>query len=125
VIVLDASALLAFMFREVGHEKVALVIARCWLSSVNLAEVLGRFAKDGHDPTTVLSRIQTTPIRIVPFEAVDAAEAARLLPVTRPLGLSLGDRACLVLARARGVPALTADRAWLDLDIGVLVHVIR
>ena len=46
--VLDASALLAFLFREPGHEAVTTVIGDCCISTVNLSEVLGRFARDGH-----------------------------------------------------------------------------
>jgi PIN domain nuclease of toxin-antitoxin system len=125
MIVLDASALLAFLFREVGQERVAEVVERSCLSAVNLCEVLGRFARDRHDPVEVLSRIRETSIEIVPFDAGQAVLAAALAPVLRPRGLSLGDRACLALAVSRGVPALTADRAWIDLDIGVEVRVIR
>ena len=44
--VLDASALLAFLFRETGHEQVAAALDSACLSTVNLSEVLGRFARD-------------------------------------------------------------------------------
>jgi ribonuclease VapC len=40
-------------------------------------------------------------------------------------GLSFGDRACLALAISRGEPALTADRAWLDADVGAELAIIR
>ncbi len=40
-------------------------------------------------------------------------------------GLSFGDRACLALARILDLPALTTDRAWQDVDVGVTVQVIR
>ncbi len=45
MIALDASALLAFLFREPGHEMVAQKLEESCISSVNLAEVLGRFAR--------------------------------------------------------------------------------
>lgn len=44
---------------------------------------------------------------------------------TKPQGLSLGDRACLALAQARNAIALTADRYWTMLDIGIEVERIR
>jgi ribonuclease VapC len=47
-----------------------------------------------------------------------------LLP-TMPSGLSLGDRACLALARLRDLPAVTADRAWAKLDLGIPIEVVR
>jgi PIN domain nuclease of toxin-antitoxin system len=37
----------------------------------------------------------------------------------------LGDRACLSLALITSATAVTADRAWLDLTIGVNIALIR
>ncbi|MBW4621591.1 MAG: hypothetical protein KME17_19790 [Cyanosarcina radialis HA8281-LM2] len=39
--------------------------------------------------------------------------------------LSLGDRACLLLAVASGAIALTADRIWLTFPAGVAIESIR
>jgi PIN domain nuclease of toxin-antitoxin system len=125
VIALDASALLAFLFRERGCRRVAELIDEACLSTVNLSEVLGRFARDGMDVHEAARRISATTIEIVPFSAHHAQSAAELLPLARPLGLSLGDRACLALAHARDVPAVTADRAWRELDVGIELIVIR
>lgn len=122
---LDASALLAFLFGEQGGERVASVIDRSCLSTVNLSEVLGRFARDGHDPNLVARRIASTPIELVSFEPQDAALAAQLAPEARRLGLSLGDRACLALALARGIPAQTANRDWAALELGVRIEILR
>ena len=110
---------------EKGHEKVASLLGETLLSTVNLSEVLGRFARDGIDPIAVLDKLRRSPIRIVTFTATHAALAAALEPITRQLGLSLGDRACLALAQAEGVPALTADRAWARLEVGIEVLLVR
>ena len=123
--VLDASAVLALLFGEPGHERVAAVLDDACLSTVNLAEVLGRLARDGHDPEVVRRKIEASTIEIVPFDAAQATICAALLPATRALGLSLGDRACLALAASRRVNALTADRAWVGLGVGVSVTCIR
>lgn len=64
-------------------------------------------------------------IEIVPFGIDDAALAASLVPLTRALGLSLGDRACLALAIRRDAAALTADRTWLRLDLAIEIDSIR
>jgi PIN domain nuclease of toxin-antitoxin system len=125
MIALDASALLAFLFRERGHERVGAVIETACLSAVNLSEVIGRFVRDGHDARTVLQRLTSTTIEIVPFTTADAALAASLVMQTRALGLSLGDRACLALALARRIPAVTADRTWARLHIGIDIQVVR
>ncbi|MEO8802802.1 MAG: type II toxin-antitoxin system VapC family toxin [Rudaea sp.] len=122
---LDASALLAFLFTERGHEQVAAQLDASCISTVNLTEVASRFARDGHDPRALCRRIVGSPIEIVPFLAGDAEIAAALTPLTQEHGLSLGDRACLALAMSRQIPALTANRAWASLDLPVTVQLIR
>jgi PIN domain nuclease of toxin-antitoxin system len=125
VIVLDASALLAYLFREPGHEQVAPHMDAACLSAINLAEVILRFVRDGHDAQIVLARLQGAVTEVVPFLAEDAALSAALEPVTRSQGLSLGDRACLALALTRSLPAVTADSVWAKLDLPVKVRIIR
>lgn len=124
-IALDASALLAFLFGESGHEMVAEVIEGSALSTVNLAEVISRFARDGHSPELVYRQIAASGIEIVPFHGEDAALVAGLAPLTRESGLSLGDRACLALALRHGIPAITADQVWAKLDLPIKILVIR
>ena len=64
-------------------------------------------------------------MEIVPFDDRHALLSGRYRPVTRSLGLGLGDRACLATATLRGWPALTADRAWVNLDVGAEIVCIR
>ena len=59
------------------------------------------------------------------FDESQAYPVGILRTLTKSAGLSLGDRACLGLAKKLGVPVLTADRTWLDLSIGVKVRAIR
>lgn len=123
--VIDASALLAFLFREEGSEIVRDALEQgCCMSAVNLGEVAGRYTRAGYDGYAVETRLRLLPLEIVDFDAANAFAAARLLPSTQPLGLSLGDRACLALGILRDVPVLTADRAWLEVA-GSRVEVIR
>lgn len=72
-------------------------------------------------------RLEAVGLTIEPFLREDAHQAALLRLPTRELGLSLGDRSCLALARRLGVPALTADRIWARLppDLGLEVELIR
>ena len=55
MVVLDASALLALLFAEPGAARVARSVddSESVLSTVNLAEVLGRVARDGRDAARV------------------------------------------------------------------------
>ena len=62
MIALDASALLAMLFREKGQEHVAAVIDRSCISAVNVSEVIGRFVRDGHEATEALQLIGALPI---------------------------------------------------------------
>jgi ribonuclease VapC len=125
VIVLDSSALLAMLFFEPGHERVAELVPQSCMATVNLAEVLGRLARDGRTLDQMLDRLDQMGIAWIDFDRQLAIGAAALLLPTMPFGLSLGDRACLALARLRGLPAVTADRAWAKLDIGIRVEVVR
>jgi ribonuclease VapC len=58
VIVLDSSALLAMLFFEPGYERVAELVPQSCMSTVNLAEVLRRLARDGRDLDPALDQIQ-------------------------------------------------------------------
>jgi ribonuclease VapC len=53
---------------------------------------------------------------LVPFDCQLARVTAELRQPTRNLGLSLGDRACLALARVMGGRVLTADRCWAGIS---------
>lgn len=56
----------------------------------------------------------------------DGAErVAPLAPATRASGLSLGDRACLVLAKLLDATAITADHAWMGIESGTTIDLIR
>lgn len=53
------------------------------------------------------------------------SKLVKLIVRTSPLGLSLGDRACLALAMTLKAPVYTADRLWKNLKLGVRIHVVR
>jgi ribonuclease VapC len=129
--VLDASALLAYLGNEMGADLVADAIAGgASISTVNLAEALSTLATRGRDPGDVVSELTgrgllAGALTVEPFTTADATEAARLRPLTRSAGLSLGDRACLAVARRLTAAVLTADEAWCGLGLDVQVRAIR
>jgi ribonuclease VapC len=123
--VLDASAVIALLRREPGHEFVADQLADSVISTVNWSEIVQRVLARGW-PLTAADAVRTLGANIVPFTPADAVRAAQLFDTTRKAGLSLGDRACLAVAA--GIPggvAVTADQAWSTLDLDVPVQLIR
>jgi len=124
-VVLDASALLALLNQEAGAEQVAAVFPAAVISAVNVAEVVTRLAVAGMPKAAICETLDLLALEVIPFDAEQGVEVGLLAPVTRSTGLSLGDRACLVLARRLGAAAVTADQAWVSTDVGVAVKLIR
>ena len=125
-IVLDASALLAILNQESGADKLTPELLSTAVSgTVNLAEVQGKLVDRGLGPDEAWEAT-LSPIReAVPFTAEHARLAGSLIAVTRPPGLSFGDRACLALGLASKSPVYTADASWKNLKLGVRIHIIR
>ena len=124
-VVLDASALLAYLQDEPGGEQVREVLAHSVMSTVNWAEVIGKARDDGVDTRGLRADLASLGLALEPFSADQAEIAGRLKEHTRQFGLSLGDRACLALGSDRSETVYTADRAWQRLDIAVTVETIR
>jgi PIN domain nuclease of toxin-antitoxin system len=126
-VVLDASAVIAAVLREPGHEKVDAVLAEAFISTVNWVEVAAKYAREGYADADIPNIISPLECRRVDFDEDLALAAGLMQRVTKPAGLSLGDRACLALAKRLGAKVLTTDRAWLRVAaaIGVEVEVIR
>ena len=123
---LDASALLAYLQREPGFEAVREALREgAAISAVNLAEVAGKLKARGKDPERIVRRLLAMGLEVLPLTLEEALEAGALDPLTRPLGLSLGDRACLAAGKVRGLAVLTADRTWAGVVPGVDVVVVR
>lgn len=123
--VLDASALLALLNEEPGSSAVEALLDGAVISSVNWCEAFGKLRARGLEATGITTNMDGTRIEILAFDETDARTAGELTMRTRSAGLSLADRACLALASRLGVPAVTADRAWTTLDVGVEIVCIR
>jgi PIN domain nuclease of toxin-antitoxin system len=127
--VLDASALLAYLRKEPGGERVlrAILAGGAVMATVNFGEVAAWFVRNGADETFVRSLRSRLAFPLVPVDDDLAVRAALLEPATRASGLGLGDRTCLALAGRLGVPAVTADRPWAGpaARVGVTLDLIR
>lgn len=129
--VLDASALLAHLNDEQGASMVRETMkAGAAISVANWIEVLSKLAERGEDPGVAAAEMKGAELvgRVISIEPItddDCIQIARLRPATKAQGLSLGDRACLVLAERLGVPALTTDGEWATAKVKAEVRLIR
>jgi PIN domain nuclease of toxin-antitoxin system len=124
--VLDASAVLASFYGEAGADTVDDMLRAALISTVNAAEVISKLVERGMNASMAGSALIDTGVEIVPFDLDQAEIAGDLRAKTRSQGLSLGDRACLALAKRIKGRAVTADRAWTSIDdLAVEVFLFR
>jgi ribonuclease VapC len=122
---LDASALLAWLVQERGAEVVGEYLPRAVISAVNLSEVLYRGQSLGRKVATLPARLGHLGLRVEPFTTEDALIATEIFARDHRRVLSLADRCCLATAIRLGLPAVSDDRAWSTLDLGVEVRAFR
>jgi len=124
--VLDASALIALLNQEPGADRLTPdILINAVSSTVNLAEVHGKLVERGLPPDKAWLASINSISESVPFTAEHAKIVGGLIAQTRPLGLSLGDRACLALALQMKASVYTADRSWKNLKLDLRINVIR
>jgi ribonuclease VapC len=123
--VLDSSAVLALLHHEAGDEIVWRLAPNALLSAVNAAEVQGKLIAEGVSRNDAWDAVLGSVQEIVAFDQDQAEATGSMLASTRSMGLSLGDRACLVLGGALRLPIYTADRTWTKLKVPVDIRFIR
>ena len=122
--VIDASALLAVLQKEIGYLSVVPLLNGAYFSTVNLSEVLQKSEQKGLKISNLVSSLEGLGLNLVSFTPEQAELTASLWKSTQPYGLSLGDRACLALAQSLNAIAVTADKAWANIP-NIQVQVIR
>ena len=124
--VIDASALLAFLKgEERALKELEDVLHKSFISSVNFCEVATILGGLGMPKETIEEVVEETVSKIVHFDSSQALIAAGLRDLTKPYGLSLGDRACLALGLTYKLPVYTADKIWKNIDIDIPINLIR
>jgi len=122
--VIDASALLAVLQKEIGYLTVVPLLNGAYISTVNLSEVLQKVEQKGLKISNLVNSLQALGLHLVSFTPEQAELTASLWKTTQLYGLSLGDRACLGLAQSLNATAITADKAWVNIP-NIQVQVIR
>ena len=125
-IVLDASAILAIINQEPGHEKLTPeALSEAVACTVNLAEVQAKLVSRGWTPSDAWDDA-TSPIQeAIAFTAEHAQRSGDLALQSKRLGLSLGDRACLAVAVTLHCPVYTTDKLWKELKTTIKIHLLR
>ncbi len=124
-VILDSSAILAVINHEAGADRVQAVADGATVSALIIAEVVSWLAVRDTPADEIYETIEDFKLRVQPFHHARAMAAGLIVSKTRRRGLSLGDRGCLALAIELGLPVVTGDRAWRDLDIGVDIRLFR
>ena len=125
--VIDASVVLAVMLGEQGAQEAFSHLEGSIISTVNLSEIYRKLVDGEAELTDAITEVGRFQMRAVPFDEAQAREAARLRPLTRHLGLSFADRACVGLAGVRNLAVLTADRRMAESGtvLGLDIRMIR
>lgn len=124
-VVLDASALLAYLQAEPGSDEIEPVLDGAAMCTVNWAEVIQKAKAAEVETATLRADLEALGLELAPFTSSQAEIAAELWQSTRDIGLSLGDRACLALGLDTDRPTFTTDRAWQQINVGVEIKLIR
>jgi len=110
---------------EPGSDEVEAVLDGAAMCTVNWAEVIRKAEAAEVETPTLRADLEALGLELAPFTSGQAEIAAKLWQSTLDIGLSLGDRACLALGLDTGRPALTTDRAWQRIDVGVTIKLIQ
>lgn len=116
-IVFDASAILALLRDEPGADVVAQYIGDGLISAVNFQEVIKGLMRREVPIDAALAMLDALHLDVRPHGREDAIAAAKLYPATKEFGSGLGDRTCMALAIAEGLPVLTADQEWAKIKL--------
>ncbi len=125
-VVLDASAVLATILDEAGGYDVFEAKPSAEINAVNLSEVYAKLIERGADFEDTQRLIGRFEFSVRTFDVALMLRTARLRPLTRSLGLSFADRACIALGQVNDWPILTSDRRMaesgpvLDMDIRLI-----
>jgi PIN domain nuclease of toxin-antitoxin system len=122
---LDASTILAVILGETGMEMAVSLLNGASISTVNQSEVIRKLVDEGMTINDARGEFDRFELACIDFDQEQSVEAARLRPLTRHIGMSFADRACLALAGLKKWPVYTADRRWSEFNSDIDIRQIR
>jgi ribonuclease VapC len=124
--VMDSTALIAVVYQEPGYERVVEILDKSAISAVNLAEIINKLILRGSPAEAVRHALLKLELTVEDWTDDLAYRSAEFTPFTKSHGLSLGDRACLTLAKQLHATAVTSDRTWRRMpSLGVPIMIFR
>jgi ribonuclease VapC len=124
--ILDSTALIALVGLESGSQQIAGLLKNSAVSAVNLAETANKLLEKGFSEAEVRVSLAKLELKVEDWSEAMAYRSAEFTKFNKSHGLSLGDRACLTLAKQLRATAVTSDRAWRRLpSLGVPIMIFR
>lgn len=126
--VIDTSAILAYAFAEKGADKVERWIDDgAAVSALTIQETVSKLCQTGMGLEEADELVRALGLAVHALDLDLAVRAGGMFALTKPFGLSHGDRACLALGQKLAVPVVTADKAWSKVarDLGLRIEQFR
>ncbi len=133
-IVVDASALLAWLLNERGGDTINKILDLAIAPVSVVVEVLYRAGERGlkTPPLQILQDLESVGVSIEPILPIDSLRAAELITISRKKrkskedsSLSLGDGLCIAVAERLGLPLTGGDKYWNECDLQVEFYLFR
>jgi len=126
-VVLDTSAVLAYLFEETGADTVTPIFesGAAIISSANYAETASKLFDLKMPADAIQAALDNLEMECIPFSEQQAFISGKLRLVSKEYGLSLGDRACLALGIDSKCAVYTADKVWAEVPAKCEVVLIR
>ena len=121
-VALDASALLAWVLRERGHDVIDQMLSVAVVPASAMVETLYRAREKGHRLSceALHADLLALGLTVEPVTDADTVRAAELIASSKvepsPGSLSLGDGLCIAVAERLGVTLTGGDRYWSQVD---------
>lgn len=123
--IIDASAVLAYLFKEPGADIIERYIKDgLAITTVNLTEVILKLKTLPISQAETISSLSNLGMETIDYNQSLMRATAQLDWPRRPY-LALADKICLGAGNYFKYPVITADKLWTKHDLPIKIHLIR